>query len=230
MPLKRRVVQVRIQGHAIPFYVRLGSTDWMVLDELFITCEYDRILGLQLGPVHRILDLGANVGYSARLWHEFFPEASITCVEPDADNRRICALNAEQFASKFKMIPALVGAASGTAYLDRSCGDWGIRIAEPGAKHSDEQAVPVITMPEILEETNWASGVDFLKCDIEGAEWKIFGDCRHWIGRIQHILIELHGGRSVQEFQEILRSNGADFDHCVWQAGEGYALVFLSRK
>src|SRR5579859_6039638 len=88
LPGRARIVRVALKGHPIPYLVRLGSTDMLVLDEVFRKGEY-KVVETALKNVHRIVDLGANVGFSLRYWHTLFPQAKILAVEPEPENVRL---------------------------------------------------------------------------------------------------------------------------------------------
>src|SRR5690349_10876576 len=81
LPLRGRTRAVRVVGHERPFLLRLGATDWQVLEELVLHRGYEILRGRDLGAVRHIVDLGANVGLSVRLWQEQYPGARVVAVE-----------------------------------------------------------------------------------------------------------------------------------------------------
>jgi hypothetical protein len=62
LPFRGCICRMRLIDQIHPFYVRLGTTDPLVLESMFIRRAYDNISGLGLGDVKLIVDLGANVG------------------------------------------------------------------------------------------------------------------------------------------------------------------------
>src|SRR5690348_10415691 len=70
LPLRGRVRPVRLANDPKPVYLRLGSSDGFVLEEIFVTHVYEPVTSATngLGPVKQIIDLGANAGFSVRLW------------------------------------------------------------------------------------------------------------------------------------------------------------------
>jgi FkbM family methyltransferase len=225
LPFRGKVARVRMRGHKVPFYLRVGTTDWLVLDELYILGDYDRLRQINLGQVRRVMDLGANVGYSARLWDELFPAAEVLAIEPDGENLRLCNLNCEQMRPRFQALQAFAGSSPGFATLDRTKGEWGIRKT---ALHGSGPTVRVMSIPQIMNDVGWSS-VDLLKCDIEGSEWEVFAECKSWIEKVRYLLIELHGPSSLEHFRNLLKHSGVDLKISVWQSEENHALLFLSR-
>src|SRR4051794_32597716 len=59
-----------------PLTVRLASSDWYVLEEIFLNGEYEQV-AKDLRDLRNIVDLGANVGMSVRFWQTLYPKAKI---------------------------------------------------------------------------------------------------------------------------------------------------------
>ena len=212
LPLPRRgaVVAVRLSGQLDKFFVRLGSTDLLVLDELFHTGEYAFVQDA-LNNVRTIVDLGANVGFSLRYWQQVFPAARMLAVEPDHDNCRLCELNAAAAGStsQLTLVRACVGSHRRKVRLGGG-EEWAYRMEESVA--GDAGLTEVIPLGELLAGHFGGGEIDLLKCDIEGAEQEVFADCGAWIGRVKAIVIELHPPYSVDRFLSDLGSSGAQFE------------------
>ncbi|EQD71394.1 methyltransferase FkbM family, partial [mine drainage metagenome] len=91
-------------------------------------------------------------------------------------------------------------------HLDRSGGDWAIRITD---ENTGTPAVEGITVEELLARCNAPETIDLLKCDIEGAEAEVFADCSAWIGRVHYLIIEVHPPYSSKALIAQLEKNGA---------------------
>src|SRR5215831_9793537 len=89
LPGRGRVVRVRPAGDH-PVYLRLGTSDFLVLLELEGGGDYARVLSPEFGECRRIADLGANIGLSVRYWQRRFPGVQVVAVEPDAENLALC--------------------------------------------------------------------------------------------------------------------------------------------
>ncbi len=210
LPGRRQMVEVKLKRHQEPFLVRLGSTDMLVLEEMFQTGEYT-FVEEGLRNVRRIVDLGANVGFSLRYWHEAFPEAKILAVEPDADNLNTCRRNVEagKFSKQVTLVQACVGSHRRQVRLG-GAEEWAYQMIDGGAGQG--VTLEVLPLSELLETYAPAETIDLLKCDIEGAERELFADCRSWISRVKAIVVELHPPYSSADFISDLNRNGARFE------------------
>ena len=230
LPLRGRVRGVRVKGVERPFYLRLGTTDWMVLNELFFERGYDAIFSEPLAPVRRIIDLGANIGLSMRLWQIHYPDARTIGVEPDEGNLEMCRRNLEASVSRpdFELVRACAVSRKRTVYLDTTMGGWAMQMRD--APTGGAVAVPGITLPELLDRFDDASTIDLLKCDIEGAERELFADCGKWVHRVRNIVVELHSPYTKEQFVSDVQRTGADFTVKCLGEGSGYYLMLLMRR
>jgi len=205
-------VQVELRDHPVPFHLRLGATDWLVLEEIFFKDEY-AVAGEVTKEARWIVDLGANVGYSLRYWQTLFPNAQMIAMEPEPGNCAICARNigSAGLDSKVKLLKAAVGARPGLLNLvDIGEGEWAYRTEAISGKNG--RVVEVMSLADVLESHARDERFDLLKCDIEGAERELFEDCRSWIQRIDAIVIELHPPYTLPELLTALKSAEANFE------------------
>ena len=212
LPGRKRIREVRpasLKGS--PLSVRLASSDWYVLEEIFLNGEYE-FVQQNLRNLRTIVDLGANVGMSVRLWQTLYPQARIVAVEPDADNLAMARRNVlpNSNGQSPMLIQACVAGRAREVSLDRSGTAYAISMRDD-AGAGDK--VAALTMPQILERggISSADSIDLLKCDIEGAEAEVFADCAGWIDRVKHIAIELHAPYTAEKFLADLRKAGARF-------------------
>ncbi len=212
LPGRRAAVQVQLRGQGAPFHLRLGSTDWLVLEEIFQRDEYTMVRDA-IKDAALIVDLGANVGFSVRYWQTLFPKARIVALEPEPDNCSICSLNigSTGLESQVTLLQAGVGARRGQMRLvDEGAGEWAYRTEKSESEF--ERSVQVLPLSDVLENHADGQRIDLLKCDIEGAERELFEDCRSWIGRVDAIVIELHPPYGLTQFSAALERVGADFE------------------
>ena len=230
LPWRNATRQVRLHGMREPLNVRLGTTDWYVLEEVFLDRVYEPLNHRRLTNVHTVLDLGANTGFTIRLWQILYPSARIVAVEPDAANLAMCKHNALKNAGgdRLKFVQACAAGTARSVFLDRSGGAWRFSLTDAGGPAAE--LLPAMTVPQILESCAIDGPIDLLKCDIEGSEEEVFADCGAWIARVKNLVVELHHPYSSERLFEDLRSGGGRFNvyHRVLSNGNS-ELVFLEQ-
>lgn len=224
LPGRSRSTAIYLRRDPEPIYLRLGRSDGFVMEEIFITDVYAPVTLVALEKVEQIVDLGANVGLSVRLWQRRFPEARIIAVEPDPDNFDTCRRNlADDPHHRVQLFRVLIGAQPGLAYLDRSAEECAFTMTSTPTG----DPIDVLPMPAILEQAKCGKEIDLLKVDIEGAEQQLFADCAGWIGRVRAIMIELHPNYSQESLMDDLARAGTNFQ-VIWQnQTAGNPLIFM---
>ncbi len=226
LPLRNAMRRVRLTALPEELYVRLGSTDWYVLEEIFLDKVYEPITQRGLSDVRNVVDLGANAGFSLRLWQTLYPAARVIAVEPDSENLKMCRYNARTDSGEACFVEACVAGKARRVSLDRSGGAWKFAIRE--LEHQEEESLPAMTLPQILASCDVHGPVDLLKCDIEGAESELFAECADWIGRVRNLVVELHRPYSAEDFLAHLDRAGARFQVYYQRSlDDGSELIFL---
>ena len=90
-------------------------------------------------------------------------------------------------------------------------GQWAYSVLETPATAVRNLESTVLTIPELLRNGYSAASIDILKCDIEGSEVELFGNCQNWIGRVRALVVGLHGDYSVDEFLRDINCGPARF-------------------
>lgn len=232
LPFRGRVYGFRLVGVERPLAVRLGTTDAHVMEEIFFHGEYDPLLKRHPKQVEQVVDLGANVGLSLRQWRRSLPNARVLAVEPDERNMSVCRFNAELGGdtSKCSFVQACISATPGMVRLDRSGGEWGLRMSRAaGDDSANDQPVKAITMMQLLGEQG-IDRIDLLKCDIEGAEAEVFSNCSDWISHVRHLVVELHHPYDRRQFEADLERNGGQFSVYHSTIEGSHEVLFLERK
>jgi FkbM family methyltransferase len=134
-------------------------------------------------PCRHILDLGANTGLFAHYALRENPDAFVTLVDIQP---QLCAgassnLAHNGFAQRAVVVNAIVG---GIAT------DWARQYVR---LHPD---IPSFDIGRYVESVG---GCDFLKCDIEGAEFPLFETRAPWLKRVRRMAIEYHWDHSAGE-------------------------------
>jgi FkbM family methyltransferase len=231
LPGRGKICRVKLRSEKFPVFLRLGTTDWLVLEELIFNHGYDAAFQYQPQKVMTVLDLGSNIGLSLRIWASRFPEARIIGVEPDLGNLRVCTANVSTTgqAARVQLIWGCAAASERAAYMDSRLGEWAMRMQDTA---SDSNAVRVegLPVPEILRRANQQGDIDFMKCDIEGAEQELFRSCADWIGRVRTLLVELHAPYTTKQFLADIEQNGGKFEAHVLAEAEAYGQIILRSR
>lgn len=211
MPGRRSIRRLKLRCLPDPLCFRMGSTDLLVIEEIFFTGEYRCALEGRTSAPRLIVDLGANAGYSVRFWSHHYPQARIIAVEPDAGNVRMCRMNCEAGGclERVRLIEACVAGRQGRAILLKAEGEWSYVMAD--APNSAAHTVPVMTLPQILAESGEYGCIDLLKCDIEGTEQELFGGAGRWLARAKRLVVELHPPYGLQQLRGDIRKTGVKF-------------------
>ncbi len=150
--------------------------------------------------IKTVLDLGANIGAFTAWALETFPDAHITAVEPMRENCEIFLENIIPTARRrVTFFPA--AAWDGTPVIMHSgrnnCGE--ASMFDLGEQKDDSITVPSID-PEDLPPA------DFVKLDVEGAEWKILS--RLPLANTKIIALEWHCPKERHLITELLEQYG----------------------
>jgi FkbM family methyltransferase len=200
---------IAIRGYPHPVFLRPGTSDQFVFQQVFIAREYACLDGQGILDGHDgsnvIVDCGANVGYAAVYFLNAFKNARVIAVEPDPDNFALCQKNLAPFGSRAEVILAAVWSSRTGLKLRKAAGrenEWGIQVVETSSEEADVQAT---SLTALIEERGLAS-IELLKVDIEGAERTVFGDKVEWLEKVKNIVIELHGEDCARSFYSALET------------------------
>jgi FkbM family methyltransferase len=208
----------------------MGTTDWYVLEDIFMDHVYDPVIKRLAQDVRNVVDLGANTGFSTRLWQQTYPSARIIAVEPDAANVEMWHRNIVSKAEAIEpmLVQACVAGSTRLVALDRSGGSW--RFSMQDIDHANGESICAMTLTQILAKCGMEGPIDLLKCDIEGAESEVFANCTAWVNRVQSLVIELHTPYTSNHFLEDLGHAGKRFEvyHRI-SCNEHSDLLFLEQ-
>ncbi|MHC4063763.1 MAG: FkbM family methyltransferase, partial [Planctomycetota bacterium] len=148
---------------ATPLLCRPATTDAKVFWDVFYHRYHLPPKGVH--PTGCIVDLGANVGYTAVDLATRYPLARIIAVEMDAENAKLCARNTSPFGPRCQVVWSAVWVTNGQVrYTGRQA--WSFRVsALDGAVGSGHRSAPARTLEDIFDEFA-IDTVDYLKMDI----------------------------------------------------------------
>jgi FkbM family methyltransferase len=213
-----------IDGIQYPVGVRVGTSDYVILQQIFAEHEYAPLLKLR--ELSLILDGGANVGYASIWFLNHFPSARVIAVEPDPANYQICRQNLAPYGQRVSVLntalwshpTGLVRCRTGLTMEAAAM----VRKAAGGEK-PDLMAVDIPSLIEMSREPV----VDLLKLDIEGAESEVFrAGTQGWLRQVKNVVIEIHGPECEGIFSAAMQS--FDFE-CV-KSGELTICLNITEK
>ena len=201
-------------------FLRPGTTDQDVYDEIFIEKEYD----ISLGDPKFIIDAGAHIGLASVFFACRYPNAIIVAIEPEPSNFAVLQMNAKRFPN---IHPVQAGLWSRKTHLrieNDNVATWSFRVVESETGNG----IPAVGVCDIMDDFK-QSRIDVLKIDIEGSEREVLTHSAAWIDDVQTMIIELHD-RSQPGCTEALALAVADHNYRNSASGESIVIADLSRK
>ncbi len=150
--------------------------------EIFIDEIYNQPL-----PTHpRILDCGAHIGLSVIYLKNKYPTARIIAFEPDKKNFELLTKNLQsQNMTDVQTVPAAVWKENTKLQFSNE-GSMSSKIEE--SPNDTTAEVKAVRLKDYLTEN-----IDFLKMDIEGAEFQVLLDIKDDLPKIKNLFLEYHG-------------------------------------
>jgi len=193
---------------------RPATSDIDAFTQIFISREFRCLDDVQEPSL--IIDCGANVGYSSAYFLSKFPKACLIAIEPDQSNFAMLLKNIQQFGPRATAFCSGVWSREvGLVFSEEPFGDgreWArtVRAARDG-ETPDMMAKNIGTL---LKESGFER-VSILKIDIEGSEAEVFAsNYEAWIGKVDNIVIELHGGKCAEIFGNAIAKEGFRVERC----------------
>jgi len=148
-----------------------------------------------------IIDGGANIGLSVIFFKHAYPNSRITAFEADPVVFSVLEKNIKTFAlDNVALINKALWNADAQLLFRREGADAG-RIATEEENDIEALQVDSIRLSKFLGEET----VDFLKLDIEGAEYEVLFECKDQLHHVQNIFVEYHSfAKKEQKLDEIL--------------------------
>jgi FkbM family methyltransferase len=206
----------KLNGGAIR--CRPGTSDPWVLWDVFRN-------GFHLPPEcivepRCILDLGANVGYTAAHFAVVFPKARIVAVEMDSDNANIARENLAAYLPRCELVHAAVWTSDGETTYGGS-EQQGYRISQlDDVSSGSTKSVATVSISSLLDR-HGIDIVDYLKMDIEGAEARVLAENTEWMQQVNAMKVEIHPPATIESCSKLLTNAGfecyrdARHSHCV---------------
>jgi FkbM family methyltransferase len=171
-----------------------------------------------------IIDCGSNIGLSVIYYKQLYPNASILAFEPDKQNFQLLKKNVvSNNYQNVHLNEAAVWITDGEIFFDAN---------ETEASHISESdhatKVKAIRLKNVL---NNYYKIDFLKVDIEGAEWQVITDCEEELIKVNNLFLEYHGRvhetNKLNNLLEIVYKNG--FNVYIKNAADNISHPFVEK-
>jgi FkbM family methyltransferase len=152
-----------------------------------------------------IIDCGSNIGLSILYFKLVYPESKVIAFEPDAGNFELLQKNVgSNRLNDVELHYAAVWTIDGMISFESNASE-----ASHISQEGNGQKVKAISLNKIL---SGVASVDFLKIDIEGAEWDVIRDCRGNLPKVKNLFLEYHGKvndtRKLNDLLDILHETG----------------------
>ena len=152
-----------------------------------------------------VIDCGSNIGLSILYYKKLYPNATIVAFEPDENNFKLLQKN-------------ILSGNYSDVHLNQAAiwitnDEISFAANESEASHISETGnsikVKALRLRDLL--ANYER-VEFLKIDIEGAEWQVVRDCSNQLAKVQNFFLEYHGkvdeSIRLNELLSIVINNG----------------------
>jgi FkbM family methyltransferase len=191
------------------------------LQEIFIDQIYQQVL--PSNPY--IIDCGANIGMSIIYLKSNFPDAEIIAFEPDEINFELLNKNMQSFGYTTVDLHKEAVWNENTKLMFSNESSMGSKIELNSTAQSVE--VQAIRLKDFLTKK-----VDFLKIDIEGAEYAVLSDIADNLHHVQNMFLEYHGSFSQNgELAKIIQIiDKAGFNFYIKEAAPIYFTPFYRIK
>jgi FkbM family methyltransferase len=201
------------------FYFRDSNELLHAIDEIFLQ-ELYKINFDKISPL--IIDCGAHIGVSVLYLKTKYPEAEIIAFEPDNINFDILSKNvASSNFSKITLRKEAVWIET-TELSFTNDGNMSSKIATV-SESGNQSLTKAIRLKDLLNRN-----IDFLKLDIEGAEYQIIEDIQDELKNVNYLFIEYHGSfRQNEELNRLLQIvSNAGFRYYIKEANLCYETPF----
>lgn len=134
-----------------------------------------------------IIDCGANIGLSSLYFKSIYPNATLHAFEPDEALFQLLTKNMEQNGfNETRLHQAAVWIEDTTL----SFSNKGSEASHIDLTNHSAHKVKAIRLATFLEQFEQ---IDFLKMDIEGAEFQVVADCLSGLKKVANFFLEYHG-------------------------------------
>ena len=179
---------IRVKFHGKDVYMRIGTSDQCVYQEVVLDKDYEFDLGF---TPKIIVDAGANIGLSSIYYANRYPSAEIIAIEPEVSNFAMLERNGRPYG-QITPIHAALWNREGLIHLSDPLGEqgqwnkWGTTTIENGTG----ERVRAVSVRSLIDQFR-LSRIDLLKVDIEGSEVEVLSTY-DWLPFVNALVVETH--------------------------------------
>ena len=174
-----------------------------------------------------IIDCGANIGLSVYYFKKLYPDCRIIAFEPDPKVFKVLNFNINNLKLEDCSLHCQALWINEGSISFFSEGADGGRIQMIDDKNSTKMNIECTKLSSFINEE-----VDFLKIDIEGAEFDVLNECKHKLHYINNLFIEYHSmvnqRQNLSDLLTILTDNG--FRYYISSIGIHSAHPFIKKN
>lgn len=210
------------------YNLKISNPHWFLhsIKELYIDEVYKFKCDSE-NPV--IIDCGANWGLSVLYFKELYPSANIFAFEADPNIFNLLKMNIQSCnLYNVELINKAVWIDDSFLHFSTD-GGLGGSITNLGIKKTNGKNIEALRLKNFL---TLFQKIDFLKIDIEGAEYDVIKDCSDVLANVSSLFIEYHSSpNSSQTLDEILSIvKKAGFRYYIKEAFNNMQYPFISKK
>jgi len=209
-----------LQHHPEEFWMGLSASEWSRKE---LHNAFDKYINKD--DVGIVVDIGANYGFSTRMFAMYFEPDAIYAFDPGQRQAQVFAEVTAKVSKEtpimFKMVGIYYGANSAGLLASPDGNRGGDSIEEAGTEHmgyTEREVTQVVNLRTLEDEL--PEHPDFVKIDVEGSEYNIIMNSQI-LQTVKYLLIEWHDSDiDLPEFCADYLPN----HEIVWQDSRGSTL------
>jgi FkbM family methyltransferase len=223
---KKEITEFKLTTLKHPVFIRSIRADMQSFVNTFIDPYLDK--KPYLADEKYIIDAGANIGYTAVLFANWWTNAEIISIEADFDNYELTVKNTASYPNIKvihgglwnKEIDLKIEAGQEDGFVVREINDkTGIKL---------ENLTKGVSINSLMQTYNFPK-IDFLKMNIEGSEKEIFTEnYTEWLPKTKALLIELHDGKNAGCSKAVFNTTN-QYDFAVAETSP-YGILFVKEN
>ncbi|MCA0430774.1 MAG: FkbM family methyltransferase [Bacteroidetes bacterium] len=222
---KNETLSVKLTNLIHPIKLRCIRADM----QSFINTFIDPYLELKpyFENINFVIDAGANIGYTACLYANWWPNAQIISLEADKENYDLAVENLKYYPN-VQVKHAALWSTNSKLKIEAGQEDGFVVKEIDNNTFLNENITIGVDIDTILKENN-CSKIDFLKMNIEGSEKALFTkNYENWLPNTTNMLIELHDGKEAGCAKTVFNTINK-YDFAVAETAN-YGILFCKEK